>query len=96
MVAVALVGDHVIGALRGRPIPPGRRTRIPSSIACSWVDSCRWPEVTSWELLADDAQVVGRLEVGNPVVEETDAVRPAKAVQFIEPDRPLAQPLSAR
>ena len=46
------------------------------------------------ELLADDAQVVSRFEVGNPVVEETDTVRPAKAIQFAEPDRPLAQPLS--
>jgi hypothetical protein len=46
------------------------------------------------KLLADDAQVVGRFEVGNPVVEETDTVRPAKAIQFVEPDRPLAQPLS--
>ena len=46
------------------------------------------------ELLADEAQVVGRFEVGNPVVEETDAVRPTKAIQFVEPDRPLAQALS--
>ena len=36
------------------------------------------------ELLADEAQVVGRLEVGDPVVEEADAVRLAKAIQFIE------------
>src|SRR5512144_2024714 len=45
-------------------------------------------------LLADEAQVVGRFEVGNPVVEKTDTVRLAKAIQFVEPDRPLAQPLS--
>jgi hypothetical protein len=42
------------------------------------------------ELLADEAQVVSRLEVGNPVVEEPDAVRLAKAIQFVEPDRSLA------
>lgn len=47
------------------------------------------------ELLADDAQVVGRFEVGNPVVEETDTVRLAKTIQFVEPDRPLAPPLSS-
>src|SRR5215475_3046880 len=46
------------------------------------------------ELFADEAQVVGRFEVGNPVVEETDAMRLAKAIQLVEPDRPLAQPLS--
>jgi hypothetical protein len=45
-------------------------------------------------LLADDTHVVGRLEVGDPVVEETDTVRLAKAIQFVEPDRPLAQPLA--
>jgi hypothetical protein len=39
---------------------------------------------------ADEAQVVGRFELGNPVVEETDAVRLTKAIQFVEPDRPLA------
>jgi hypothetical protein len=31
------------------------------------------------ELLADDTQVVGRLEVGYPVVEEPDAVRVTRA-----------------
>ena len=41
------------------------------------------------ELLADEAQVVGRFEVRNPVVEETNAVRLAKVIQFVEPDRPL-------
>jgi hypothetical protein len=46
------------------------------------------------KLLADEAQVVGRFEIGNPVVEEADAVRLAKAIQFVEPDRPLPQPLS--
>src|SRR5262249_44265185 len=46
------------------------------------------------ELLADEAQVVSRFEVGNPVVEKTDAVRLAKAIQFVEPDRSLAQALS--
>ena len=40
------------------------------------------------ELLADEAKVVGRFEVGNPVVEETDAVRLAKAIQLVEPDGP--------
>jgi hypothetical protein len=52
------------------------------------------PPTPGSELHADDAQVVGRFEVGNPVVEETDTVRFAKAIQFVEPDRPLAQPLS--
>ena len=46
------------------------------------------------ELPADEAQVVGRFEVANPVVEETDAVRLAKAIQFVESDRPLAPALS--
>ena len=48
----------------------------------------RWAHTLDLELLADEAQVVGRFEVGNPVVEETYAVRPAKAIQFVEPDRP--------
>jgi hypothetical protein len=41
-------------------------------------------------LLADDAQVVGRFELSDPIVEELDAVRPAQAIQFVEPDRSLA------
>jgi len=46
------------------------------------------------ELLADDAQVVGRFEVGNPVVEETDTMWLAQPIQFVEPDGSLAQALS--
>ena len=43
---------------------------------------------TTCALLADDAQVVGRFELGDPVVEELDAVRFAQAIQFVEPDGP--------
>ena len=52
------------------------------------------PSNPSLGLFADDPQVIGGFQVGNPVVEEPDAVRLAKAIQFLEPDRPLTQPVS--
>src|SRR6202008_2515345 len=45
-------------------------------------------------LLADYAEVVGRFQIGDPVVEKWDAVRRAEAIQFVEPDRALAEPVS--
>src|SRR5574341_121457 len=45
-------------------------------------------------LFADKAQAVGRFEVGNPVSKESDAGRRAEAVQFVEPNRSLVQPLA--
>ena len=45
------------------------------------------------DLLADNAQVVFGFEVLDPVIEEADAVRLAKLIQFVEPDRLLAQPI---
>ncbi len=55
--------------------------------------ACLWSETTC-ALLADDAQVVGGFELGDPVVEEFDAVRFAQAIQFVESDGALAQPVS--
>src|SRR5262245_30239565 len=53
-----------------------------------------WTPTPGAELLADEAQVVGRFEVGNPVVEEPDTMRRTQAIQFVKPDRPSAQALA--
>ena len=45
------------------------------------------PRITA-DVLADNTQVVGGFEVLGPVIEEADAVRLAKLIQFVEPIGP--------